>query len=1266
MAWTSEIYKCQDTLAYERLTGLQVGEPGTVRGFVDFFNGVNKNRIRFISGTTITDSYDVILPSEAPVSGQYWTFGSNGQVIWGAGGTGGTSTGTAGGWLETGTIVRLITTSQKVGIGETNPLAKAHIVGTTEQLRLGYDGNNYVPFTVASDGLLTITPVSSGATPAHNPRAVLGNAIWGTWPAFGTTYAFFGHNSLDQTLVYNYAFMQANNGDTFFNAASGRTVYIRIANANLQTISASEINMTVPLKVTSTATQLYLKYDDTYYLTWTVNNDGSSSIHTITDNKTINWWGNFCIVGGYLLSQGHGYIATVSGSLSVGFGTAASAKIHAISTTEQLRLGYDGSRYIQHTVGSVDSTTTYVVLREGYSLFRFHKYNCGMGYRACEASTGDGYNLAIGDYALFTNVSGTNNVAIGHAAGYYTTASLNVFIGSQTGQNNGGGNYNTAIGSGAGYTATAASSNVMIGYGAGYYETASNKLFIDNALRASEADGRVKALIYGVFDASPANQTLTFNASVGINVPPVVAYHVVSTSEQLRLAYDTGTSHRHSLTVDSGGTLTSYTSNNWVWSVTGGTIYPVSNYTHNLGTLDKKFLTFHAAELWVETLVAQNTIATIGGRILVAPTTPLSVDLGDGAGDTTITVKYNNLNNGDRIYLESNGKVEWMAVTSSAGGGAGAYTYTVTRSLDPSGRNLWYAGDAVVNTGTTGNGFIDLYSVSGILSGTGPTIVGNVRTGTTYSNIAPRWAIGNLNGLYGYGAVYGVAFGDYSNTWIGIDATNGFRILNSSTVVGKWDTSGNLTIGVEAASHSNVYISAAGVVQLRTNTDVKIQLSTDGTGFVGPWNFGVTAFSNGKTSLTDSTNAGVWLGTDGISLGGAGVAPPFKVTAAGALTATSATITGAITASSGSVGSFTIGTYLYSGSKTAYNDANAGVHIGSDGIGIGNNVFTVSSAGALTATSGDIAGWTLNTTTFYSGTGSNFVGMKKYVSAATDIVFFGGATDNVGTGAVFKVTAAGVLTAAGATIKTSTTLTRIEIDGSSNSIKAYDGSGNLCGTINAGSGGLYFEAGTKLMYLDAAEILMADNTAGVPQRIYITAAGILVGANSAKYVRLSCGAHELEVNNSGVIIDATYTIWHDGNCGTAGQATASVPMVADASRGIYNIATLGVGVTANTSGYEVHFKASGTNNINVMLESGGGSQASINVTNSGDMELYGPSGKSILLGTRVRFISGSTGAVTATMTNAPALEAAAPYSWIPCVANDGTECFMPIWQKEGP
>lgn len=246
------------------------------------------------------------------------------------------------------------------------------------------------------------------------------------------------------------------------------------------------------------------------------------------------------------------------------------------------------------------------------------------------------------------------------------------------------------------------------------------------------------------------------------------------------------------LTTSPSTNLTLNPTGDLVLAPTGTDILPDVGYTHNLGAISNKYLTLHAAELWVETLVAQNTIATIGGRVLVAPTTTLTADLAPAS--TTISVKHNSLANGDRVYLEADGKVEWLAVSSSASG-SGPYTYTVTRNLDGSGANQWYAGDAVLNTGTTGKGFIDLYSLSGVLSGSGPTVVGNVRTGTTYNQIAPRWAVGNLNGLYGYGAeTYGFAAGDSAATNVTIDATNGLRIRSGTTNKLQADTSGNLSL----------------------------------------------------------------------------------------------------------------------------------------------------------------------------------------------------------------------------------------------------------------------------------------------------------------------------------------------------------------------------------------------------------------------------------------------------------------------------------------
>lgn len=57
-----------------------------------------------------------------------------------------------------------ITSSGNVGIGTGSTVsAKTHIIGTTEQLRVGYDVSNYYSTTVSSTGAITLDAVGSGA-----------------------------------------------------------------------------------------------------------------------------------------------------------------------------------------------------------------------------------------------------------------------------------------------------------------------------------------------------------------------------------------------------------------------------------------------------------------------------------------------------------------------------------------------------------------------------------------------------------------------------------------------------------------------------------------------------------------------------------------------------------------------------------------------------------------------------------------------------------------------------------------------------------------------------------------------------------------------------------------------------------------------------------------------------------------------------------------------------------------------------------------------
>ncbi len=127
-------------------------------------------------------------------------------------------------------------------------------------------------------------------------------------------------------------------------------------------------------------------------------------------------------------------------------------------------------------------------------------------------------NVFVGRQAGNFTLTGTGgNTAIGDTAGdSLTNGNSNTMLGSKAGTALTGGNYNTFIGFASGLNATGSNDCVFLGYRSGYYETGNNKLFIDNIQRADEADGRVKALIYGVFASTTAGQSVVLNANVTI------------------------------------------------------------------------------------------------------------------------------------------------------------------------------------------------------------------------------------------------------------------------------------------------------------------------------------------------------------------------------------------------------------------------------------------------------------------------------------------------------------------------------------------------------------------------------------------------------------------------------------------------------------------------------------------------------------------------------------------------------------------------------
>lgn len=310
------------------------------------------------------------------------------------------------------------------------------------------------------------------------------------------------------------------------------------------------------------------------------------------------------------------------------------------------------------------------------------------------------------------------------------------------------------------------------------------------------------------------------------------------------------------------------------------------------------------------------------------------------------------------------------------------------------------------------------------------------------------------------------------NMWLGAAAyniaTNPFAVSNAGVLRAVSGTVGGWTLATDklsAGTDANyIGFAPATGIQLGDSTfaDAPFSVTPAGvvkaiSGTIGGWTLAATKLSAG----TDADYIG-FEPSVGIQLGDSTFADaPFSVTKAGVLKATSATITGAITASSGSVGSFTIGTYLYTGSKTAYNDANAGVHLGSDGIGIGNNVFTVSAVGALVATSATITGViTANTGKIGGANGwvisANYIkdvagvtGLSSVVTAGDDIRFWAGHATPAS--APFYVTEAGALVATSATITGAITATSGTFTGTVNAADGYFGGSTNGWVIAAGS-----------------------------------------------------------------------------------------------------------------------------------------------------------------------------------------------------------------------
>ena len=168
--------------------------------------------------------------------------------------------------------------------------------------------------------------------------------------------------------------------------------------------------------------------------------------------------------------------------------------------------------------------------------------------------------------------------------------------------------------------------------------------------------------------------------------------------------------------------------------------------------------------------------------------------------------------------------------------------------------------------------------------------------------------------------------------YFGSSASNGFTISSNGI--------GNNMTGVNDTSHtSGIFLGKDGIAL----GGGKFKVTKEGAvtagnvsftgGTIGGFTIGSSSISKTMTGRDDTTNDGVWIGTDGIALGKGN----FKVTNAGALTA-----------KSGTIGGFKIGSNSLASGITSWSDtSNEGVYIGYNGISLGAGKFRAYRDGSL-------------------------------------------------------------------------------------------------------------------------------------------------------------------------------------------------------------------------------------------------------------------------------------------------------------------------------
>jgi len=311
------------------------------------------------------------------------------------------------------------------------------------------------------------------------------------------------------------------------------------------------------------------------------------------------------------------------------------------------------------------------------------------------------------------------------------------------------------------------------------------------------------------------------------------------------------------LNAPSGQSVYHRVANSDVLQMTSQRLNPAGSGQIDLGDYNRKYRTLFASELYVEVLVAQSVMATIGGRIMVAPTTKLIADV--NAYQQYIDVKDSSIFNNDFIRLETAPggvpQVEMMKAVSDPIAITGGFRYNVLRKVDDTLGIVTIA--AMTNVQTTISVNVN-YIVNGsimYLIAPGSPLAEVIQITSAPTTVAGGFRYNCTRNYTGSGAqawASGVKVVNLYISWTSGDATvslaGGAAALTSVIA-----TFTNVATTVDVGS-SGLTNGAYYYLQSSTQVEV-IQVTSAPTTIVGGYRYTVTRNVNGGGAKTWSTGS---------------------------------------------------------------------------------------------------------------------------------------------------------------------------------------------------------------------------------------------------------------------------------------------------------------------------------------------------------------------------------------------------------------------------